>query len=206
MKSYNLLFALFTSVLLLGQSRADSIWDRREPRSAFLFDDSRARRVGDSLVIVIQEQTDINRSDQRKMSKQSKASALFNFKGSSKAGQLSRDATIDMSTSGEADRSFAGDSNYVVGQRFTDRVGVTVIDVLPNGNLIVEGYKRVLVADEERTTRITGIVRPDDISLANTVLSQSVANFQITYTGKGPESRFTNQNYFSRLVNILWPW
>src|SRR5438132_1423141 len=108
MKGLHLCLALVVLEFLLGQSPADSIWDRREPRSAFLFNDSRARRVGDSLIIVIQEVTDINQSDQRKMNKQTKASSLFNFKGSSKAGKLSRDATINMSTSGEADRSFAG--------------------------------------------------------------------------------------------------
>lgn len=205
MKYLALILALVALDLLLGQSPADSIWARREPRSAFLWEDTRARRVGDTLVILIQENTDINRSDQRKMSKTTKANALFNFAGSTKAGKMSRNATIAMTTNGEADRSFEGDSAYTVGQRFTDQIGVTVIDVLPNGNLVVEGFKRVMVADEERTTRITGIVRPKDLSLVNTVPSSYVANFQITYVGKGPETRFTNQNYFSRLVNILWP-
>src|SRR5438093_811582 len=103
MKKLYFLAALLAGVVLLGQSPADSIWDRREPR-AFLFYDSRARRIGDSLVIVIQEETDINRSDERKMSKTSKMSSLFNFAGSTKAGNLSRAATISMSNSGEADR------------------------------------------------------------------------------------------------------
>src|SRR5437870_9390375 len=103
MKRFYFLSALLASTVLLGQSPADSIWERREPR-AFLFNDSRARRIGDSLVVVIQEETDINRSDERKMSKTSKMSSLFNFTGSTKAGNLARDAAISMSNSGEADR------------------------------------------------------------------------------------------------------
>ena len=69
----------------------------------------------------------------------------------------------------------------------------------------VEGNKRVVVSGEERIIRISGIVRPIDISLTNTVSSTTLANFAISYTGKGPQSRFTNQNYLSKILNYVWP-
>jgi flagellar L-ring protein FlgH len=197
--------ALILAVLLPGVAGADSIWDRREPRSAFLFYDNRARRIGDLLTVVILETTDIANNDQKQMSKDTKAGSIFNFKGSTKGGKLARDGQVDFDASGSSTRSFDSKSQLSIDQRFTDRMSVIVIDVLPNGNLVVEGFKQVVVGGEVRTIRISGIVRPIDISLANSVLSQAIANFQITYLGNGPTSRYVKQGYLGRIFNFIWP-
>ena len=184
---------------------ADSLWAKRDARSAYLFIDNRARRVGDLLTVVIAETTGIDNKDERQMSKSESGSATFNFTGSSSAGQLARDAKVSMETSGSANRAFDGKSLYNVGQSFQDRMTVVVIDVLPNGNLVIEGYRKRFVSGEERVICVTGQVRPIDISILNTVLSQSIANFNIRYLGRGPETRFTNQNYFGCFLNYVWP-
>ncbi len=190
----------------LPHAAADSIWDRREPRSAFLFEDLRARRVGDLLTIVVRETTDINESDQRQLRKESKAGGLFNFKGSTKAGKfLARDATISMDTSGSANRRFDGRADYTSDRRFVDRMTVTVVDVQPNGNLVIEGCRRRKVSGEERLLRVTGVVRPADIGQGNVIQSQSIANFQVTYDGRGPESSYSNQGWVSKFLNYVWP-
>jgi flagellar L-ring protein precursor FlgH len=197
---------LFASMLLIpAYTGADSLWERRDPRAAFLFWDNRARRVGDLVTILVQETTDIGDKDERQMSKDTKAGGTFNFKGNTAAGKLTRSAQVGFDSSGTSDRSFDGKSQLTIGHNFTDRISVTVTDVLPNGNLVLEGYRRRRVSGEERLIRISGIIRPDDITLTNTIPSQFVANFQITYVGKGPESRFTNQNYLGKLFNLLWP-
>jgi len=193
-------------VLAPGTAHADSIWARREPRSAFLFVDERARRIGDVLTVEILEQTDIGNSDQRKMSKEAKANATFTFKGSTQGGKSVRSGTVDFEPAGSSQRTFDGSSAYTVGRTITDTMSVTVIDVLPNSNLVVEGFRRQVVAGEQRMMRVSGIVRPDDISLANTVRSPFVANLQISYVGSGPESRFVNQGYVGKLFNWVWPW
>jgi flagellar L-ring protein precursor FlgH len=182
----------------------DSIWERRDPR-ALLFVDSRARRVGDVLSIVIQETTGIAHKDELQTSKDTAMGGILSYKGDSSSGKGSRAGALDFSVSGSSTRSFDGKSQYNIDHSFADQVGVTVIDVLPNGNLVVEGLRRITVGPEERTIRISGIVRPNDISLANTVVSQAVANFQITYVGKGAETRFSTQGYWGRALNILWP-
>ncbi len=187
-------------------SWADSLWARRDPRAAFLFYDLRARRVGDLLTIIVRESTDIANSDARKMEKESRASGLFNFKGDTKAGKfLARDATVNFDASGSAQRGFDGKSDYNVDRSFLDRFTVTVVDVLPNANLVIEGCRRQVVSGEMRTLRITGIVRPADIISGNAVLSQQVANLRVTYEGFGPESHFSNQGWLSWLINFAWP-
>ena len=190
----------------LPRADADSIWDRREPRAAYLFEDTRARRVGDLLTIVVREITDINESDQRQMRKESKAGGIFNFKGNVKAGKvLARDATVSMDTSGSANRRFDGRADYTSDRRFLDRMTVTVIDVQPNGNLVIEGCRRRTLTGEDRLLRVSGVVRPVDIGSGNTIQSQSIANFQVTYEGRGPESSFSNQGWVSRFLNVVWP-
>lgn len=191
---------------LLSPVLADSLWDRRDPRSAFLFEDNRARKVGDLLTIVVRETTDINESDQRQLRKESKAGGLFNFKGNTKAGKLlARDATISMDTSGSANRRFDGRADYSSDRRFVDRMTVTVIDVQPNGNLVIEGCRKRALSGEERLLRVSGVVRPVDIGSGNIVQSQSIANFQVTYQGRGAESSFSNQGWLSQLINHVWP-
>jgi flagellar L-ring protein precursor FlgH len=198
--------ALIGGLIVLSCANADSIWDRREPRSAFLFYDSRPRRIGDVVTIIIQETTGINNTDQHKLNRATNAAGTFNFKGDSAAQKNTRSASADFSAQGTANRGFQGNSAFTINQVFTDRMSVIVVDVLPNGNLVVEGFRKRYLDREERIIRITGIVRPIDILLDNTVFSQFVADLEISYVGKGPDTKFTNQNYFSRILNLLWPW
>jgi flagellar L-ring protein precursor FlgH len=201
-----MLLAVVGLLGVLSHAGADSLWDRRDPRLAFLFEDTRARKVGDLLTIVVRETTDINESDQRQLRKESKAGGLFNFKGNTKAGRfLSRDATIAMDTSGSANRRFDGRADYTSDRRFVDRMTVTVVDVQPNGNLVIEGCRRRTLSGEERVLRVTGVVRPVDIGSGNVIQSQSIANFQVTYEGRGAESSFSNQGWFSQFLNHVWP-
>jgi flagellar L-ring protein precursor FlgH len=200
------LLALVAGMLALSYASADSIWDRRTPQAGFLFTDSRPRRIGDVVTIIIQETTGINNSDQHKLNRAANAAGTFNFKGDSAAQKNSRSASADFSASGTSNRGFQGTSSFTINQVFTDRMSVTVVDVLPNGNLVVEGFRKRYLDREERLIRITGIVRPIDVLLDNTIFSQFVANLEISYVGKGPDTKFTNQNYFSRILNLLWPW
>lgn len=177
---------------------AQSIWQHRVPERVFLVSDTAARSVGDLVTILISENTDVENKDQRDMNKDSDASIDFDFSSSS-----STPASLDIS--GKSDRAFNGQSNYSVEQEFSDRMTVEVLDVLPNGNLVIGGRRQRIVAGELRTLVISGTVRYTDISSNNTVRSQYVANFNICYDGDGPESHFSNQGWGSRILNRIWP-
>jgi flagellar L-ring protein precursor FlgH len=84
-------------------------------------------------------------------------------------------------------------------------LAVTVVDVLPNGNLVIEGYRSRVVSGEERVLRITGVVRPADVAVGNIVPSGAVANFRITYLGRGPATRTTKQGWLTRINSALRP-
>ncbi len=197
----------WATVMMLVPSvvQADSIWERRTPQAAFLFVDTRARLVGDLLTVVVSETTGVGNRDKRDMNKETGAGGFFNFAGEISAGNLNRDAAIDFDAQGGASRSFKSQSEYTSDQRLLDRLTIAVVHVYPNGNLAVEGVRQRLISREIRTLRLSGIVRPQDIGPGNTVQSQFIANLKITYEGEGPQSRFTNQGWFSRIVNCVWP-
>ena len=187
------LFVLVLFALWPLPSRAQSIWQQRNPRFAYLFEDSKAKYVGDVVTILVSENTDLQNRDQRTLDKSS--DGAFSFDSSA--------ANVDIT--GNSSRSFDGSSQYRVAQEFTDRITVQVLEVLPNGNLLVGGIRRRVIGEEERQLEVSGTIRPIDISPDNSIRSQFVANFQVRYSGCGPESHFTNQGWLARVITRAWP-
>jgi flagellar L-ring protein precursor FlgH len=194
------------SLLLVNSGAADSIWDRRDQRAGNLFMDNRARRVGDLLTVTVHEVTGASTTEQRKLDKSSSASGKFNFAGKTSSNGVSREAAAEFNANQSSDRAFNGKSEYENDRKFLDQMTVTVVDVLPNGNLVIEGYRKRVVANETRLLRISGVVRPNDVDLKNSVESRLIANFNVSYEGTGVDSRFTNQGWLGRVGNKVWPW
>lgn len=193
-KRWLLLLPVLAGVTL-GVVRADHIWDRRDPRYANLFQDNRARNVGDLLTVVISETTTTNEREQRQQNKTNSFNGAATVFGTPTVAE----------TSGDFGRRFSGSAQLTSDRRFQDRLAVTVVDVMPNGNLVVEGYRSRVVAGEERVLKISGVVRAQDVGLGNVVQSTALANGKVSYLGRGPESRSVNQNYGGRIFNRLWP-
>jgi flagellar L-ring protein precursor FlgH len=184
-----------------ASGQTPSLWEQRDPRKAFLFQDLKARSIGDVLTVAINENTDVANSDRRDMSKQSSTSAEggFGYSGSASSGSAS--ATINA----DSQRDFSGDVNYSSDRQFVDRFSVTVIDVLPNGNLVIAGTRKVLVEGDEKRLTLSGIVRSEDVREDNSVRSSDISNLDITYFGSGTEQHFIKQGWLARKVNKLWP-
>lgn len=200
----------FLSLALLAASecvRADNLWDRRDPNTMHLFYDYRARRLGDVLTVVVGETTGSDAQETRELEKKTSANANVNGTGSSSAlGNVLRSFGYNLDLNTSSDRKFDGKANTTIQRNFTDKLSVVVIQVLPNGNLVVEGYRQRLIAREWRTLRVMGIVRPADIGPFNTVQSQFLANLHISYEGRGPESSYMNNGWGGRIFNKLWPY
>lgn len=188
-----LILAPVVAGVALATVRADNIWDRRDPRYANLFQDNRARNIGDILTVLINESTASNDREQRAQDKTNSANGSINVFGQSSEG----DASFR--------RRFNGSAQLTTDRRFQDRLAVTVVDVMPNGNLVVEGFRSRVVAGEERVLKITGVVRVQDIGSGNVVQSTSLANARVSYLGRGPMSRTVNQNFLGRVMNRIWP-
>src|SRR5579883_954440 len=188
-------------------SNADNIWQRHNFFSSFLYVDTRARRPGDVVTVLIAENTDIQHQDQRNLNRKTDNGGGMSLNGTITVTSktANRTATSGLTADATANRSFAGTSGYNINQTFTDTVTCTVVAVQPNGNLVIEGFRQRVVTREVRTLRLCGVIRPIDINFDNTIPSTYVANFQIQYLGRGVETYFTNQGWFSRFWNHIYP-
>jgi flagellar L-ring protein precursor FlgH len=193
--------APFVLFLLADHANAQSLWQRRHPDRIFLVADTAARQVGDLVTVIIRETTDVENRDQRALGKDSDSS--FEFDVSSSGNSSSSSGSFDIS--GNSNREFNGSSQYSVEQDFADKITVPVVEVLPNGHLVIAGRRQRLVAGEVRSLIISGVVRPIDIGPNNSVQSQYIANFKICYEGDGSETHFTNQGWSARILNKIWP-
>jgi flagellar L-ring protein precursor FlgH len=194
------------AIVTSSVARADSIWARRSQRNGYLFDDNRARNVGDILTIVIHEASAVDQKEQRDLSKATDTKGTANYAGKTASDGASRSGSLAFNAENTSSRKFDGSAQFTSGRTFDDTMTVTVVDVLPNGNLVVEGHRTRVISGERRHLRITGVVRPSDLSPINTIPSGAVANFCIEYVGRGVDTSFTSQGYLGKFFNWIWPY
>ena len=179
-----------------------SIFDADSSRP--LFEDIKARYVGDILTIVLVEKTDAKKSANTEITKESTgstgATTLF-------GRTLGTDTNHDLLTMGtESSNEFTGEGDSDQSNSLTGTIAVTVAEVLPNGNLFVRGQKRTHINQGDEFIKISGIVRAVDIGQDNSVPSTLMADAQITYSGSGAVADSNSMGWISRFFNSpLWP-
>jgi flagellar L-ring protein precursor FlgH len=164
-----------------------------------------ATRKGDLLTVLINEATDVENIDLRSMDKAGNSNVTADLSYGLGAGLGGAEGTGTLNQTSSSVRNFSGDSEFRSERQFTDRFTVVVIDVLPNGNLVVAGKRNIAVQGDSRKLTLTGVVRTFDLLPGNNVPSHLIANLNITLDGKGPEQKYVNQGWFSKRVNRLWP-
>ena len=80
-----------------------------------------------------------------------------------------------------------------------------VIDVLDNGNLVIQGRRTLTFGENIKVIRITGVVRTADLNSDNLVMSERIHNMQVAIEGEGPINRSQKEGFLGRLFDILWP-
>jgi len=200
-----MLLAVVGVFVFLNHAGADSLWDRRNPYFANMTWDTRARRVGDVVTIVLNETTNFQGQETRTLKKNTITSANTALSGTATGGAKTRSFSAAFSGNGNSDRELNGTSNYQSNRNLVDNMAVQVIKVLPNNNLVIEGFRTRVVSGEERTIRVSGIIRPNDVGANDSVQSQYIANFTVEYFGKGQETSYMNNGWLGRAMNKLWP-
>jgi flagellar L-ring protein precursor FlgH len=167
--------------------------------------DSKARCVGDLLTVVVAQETDVTTRETRGLGKSSSVNEAFSLEGKAGGGFQDQASNAGLDLSNSANRKFDGSASFRSNQEFTDRMTVTVMDVLPNGNLIVSGRRQVTVAGDDQTLVLTGVIRAIDIGPDNTVSSRAISELRLLYESTGTNQRFTRQGWMGRAANKLWP-
>ncbi|WP_342119116.1 flagellar basal body L-ring protein FlgH [Pseudoduganella sp. OTU4001] len=160
------------------------------------FEDRRARHVGDVINVVITENTAAVKNGASSGSK----SGSVNF---GIPGVFQNKLGTNVATS--ADNKFADADNQSMSNTFTGTIGATVVEVLPNGNLIIAGEKQVGLNKGTEYIRISGMVNPDSIVNGNSVTSTAIADARVEYRTKSNLDRAEVQSMLSRFFLSLLP-
>ena len=183
---------------------ADSLWTAGVSKS--LYADRRAGRVGDIVTILVQETSTATKGNTTKTSKQSGVDASIDtfLYSPGASGLLTQGGKMPaLKFSNKSDFSGGGSINN--SQQIVASVAVRVIDMLPNGNLVIEGTRESSFSGEQQTIVLRGTIRQDDIMSNNTIFSYNVADATIKIVSKGTISDAQRKGWFHKFFDKLSP-
>ncbi|MHC4158120.1 MAG: flagellar basal body L-ring protein FlgH [Planctomycetota bacterium] len=204
MNNKRVLITALMAFVLFSQacSQAGSIWAKREKNMKDLYADDVARQIGDILTIKITEDSKVDNKAKRDLKKEVDKSTTFN-------GELNIDHILPsipgFTMEAESTNELKSKADFKDERSFTDQVTVVVVDVLPNGNLVVMGTRSRDIAGDVQIIEVSGIVRPSDIAFDNTVKSEQVADFRIVSKNSGVAEPYTRTGWLGGIFDIIWP-
>jgi flagellar L-ring protein precursor FlgH len=166
-----------------------------------LFEDHTARRVGDVLTVSLNEKTQSQKGASSQDSKSDDVSVTAPLLGLLGLGLLGQQ---DMKAELHANREFKGKGNTGQSNQLNGSISVTVVEVLPNGNLKIRGEKRVTLNQGDEFVRLSGVVRPVDITPSNIIDSGRIADATFMYTGEGALADSSSKGWVSRVLSSPW--
>ncbi len=186
-----------------------SLWPGETSRNT-LFQDLRARYVGDIVTINVSEKTSAVKEATTSTARKSDVNVgitkvfglpldlgMSNFFGQGNSFSPEVESAYDASFDGSGKTERSGELSAVISAR--------VVNVLPNGNLVIEGKKDTIVNNELQYLIISGIIRPEDITDNNTVSSTLISDARIEYSGKGVVADEQNVGWLRRILDNIWP-
>lgn len=168
-----------------------------------LFEDRRARNVGDTLTVVLNETTSAAKNSGMSAARKANASSNFSNTSSTFNGPYFSLANV-ANFGGSGDLKSEGTGASAASNTFAGTITVTVVEILSNGNLVVAGEKQVAVSNEEEIIRFGGVVNPNTL-VFNQVSSQQVADARIEYRGRGATDDTQGTGWFTRLMLKIAP-
>lgn len=183
-----------------------SLW-RSGPAS--LFGDRRARGLGDILTVVIEinDKAELkNRTDRTRDA--SEGLSVPNFFGLAKLAEdvLPKGGTLNPAIDAQSSSKNNGDGNIKREEKMTLQVAATVVQVLPNGQMVIKGSQEVRVNHELRDLEVGGVIRPEDISRRNTITYEKIADARIIYGGRGVISDVQQPRYGQKVLDAVLPY
>ena len=199
------LSALLLLAALAAPSAAQNPYLRAGARVGSITD-LRARGIGDLLTITIKESHSVKNEDKTERTNDTSLRARLEAYTLSDRTFESNDLPTIAITK---EQDFLGESKQDSDSDVRASIAVMVVDVQPNGNLVIAGMRTVTVNDETKTLRVSGIVRALDVSNVKTVTSSQVADARIAITGAGGSTRAVTKGpvgqLFDTLIWAAWP-
>ncbi|HEX4343234.1 MAG TPA: flagellar basal body L-ring protein FlgH [Verrucomicrobiae bacterium] len=189
---------------LTADVRAQSLWHDNGSRP--MFADKRALGIGDILTVIVQETTTTSKDNKTATSKSSGVNASISslFYPPSVSPLLTKGGNLPaVNFSSKSD--FTGGGTVADSENIIARVGVTIVDVLPNKNFVIEGRRETAFSGEQQTIVLRGIIRPDNIASDNTIFSYNIADARVQIVGKGVINDSQRKGWFHRLFDKFSP-
>lgn len=165
-----------------------------------LFEDRRARYVGDTITVKITESTSASMKSNNKLDKSNTATASV-----SALSGLPGKGLLGLNLDASSANAFSGKGEAANNNVFTGSITVTVIDVMPNGNLLVSGEKQLAIGHEQEYVRISGVINPSYVDAFNNVDSSRVADARIEYKSAGQISEGEVMGWLARFFLSVMP-
>jgi flagellar L-ring protein precursor FlgH len=185
-----------------------SLWQEENGR-AYLYEDLRAMRAGDILTVKIVEQHAGSKSADTSAERQSTLNNSLSGSAMGYVGipgvRLGGEAMRGMGINGSSANKFGGKGATNRADTLTGTISTIVTEILPNGDLRIEGKREVTVNSETQLMTISGIVRRVDVDTKNTVLSSAIADAKIEYSGLGVVDDVQRPGWLVRVFDWISP-
>ncbi len=181
-----------------------SLWSNNDTS---IFSDHKAKNIGDIINVIISEKSSATKEATTTTGRTSSFNAgITNLFGLEKSGDI-KHTNMDLANLVNTNfaNSFDGNGKTSRNGDLTAQLSAQVIGIYPNGNLKIRGGKEVMLNNEVQVIYITGIIRPVDITAANTINSNKILNARISYTGKGILSDKQEPGWLTRTLDNIWP-
>ena len=173
-----------------------------------LYQDSRARNIGDILMVEIVEKSSGKKKATTTTERESEVKAgvtsFFGFETWLK-NKNANFSPSDQSLSAKMVNDFEGTGETNRDGTLTATISARVIDKTMDGNLVIRGYREIRVNNETQFIILSGIVRPRDVSANNTIQSSNIADARIEYSGTGIVSEKQQPGWLARGLDVIWP-
>ena len=189
--------------------KSTSLWNKHAELTR-AYDDNRARRIGDLVTVIVSETSEASREASTNLAHDASVDAgVTGFLGAPThmglPGLWGKGKDFSPSVGAKTGNSFKGSGSTSRKESLKTMVAARVMEVLPDGNFLVEGRREVNVNDESQFLYVRGIARPVDISPFNTISSSALADAEILYDGTGAISSAQKPGWMYRVLSAVWP-
>lgn len=165
-------------------------------RNYSLYGDTVALNVGDVLTVTLQESTQASKNAESSITKDNEISLI--------EPTIFNRSDFGLASNADVERDFEGTAEADQSNSLNGSITVTVTEVLPNGVLRIRGEKWLSLTNGDEYIRLTGLVRPQDISPENIVASNRIADARIAYGGTGDFDQANQMGWLARFFNSEW--
>lgn len=195
------------------QRKKGTLYSRK---GASLFADKKDLQIGDIVQILIEETLTNDSTNDRSTSKNNSTEmggGLFTpldselgVTSSGTAAKLTKmNGLLGIGFNGSSGNSFTGSSSSSIDEEFTTTISAIIEQTYQNGNYFVRGTKQLLINGQKQTIEISGVIRPYDIEVDNTIKSEKLANLKILYDKEGAEIDAIEKPWGSKLIESISP-